>query len=94
MNNVNNIQHFDSFMKINTCEDITSAEFFSLIIHVPIKLTKIRICDLFVIFCFDKPEIRQAESEKWEDGIRREEEQGVPGESCLTCQEKGGIRCG
>lgn len=55
---------------------------------------KIRICDLFVICCFDKPEIRQAESEKWEDGIGREEEQGVPGESCLTCQEKGGIRCG
>ena len=23
MNNVDNIQHFDSFMKINTCEDIT-----------------------------------------------------------------------
>ena len=39
-------------------------------------------------------EIRQAESEKWEDGIGRKEEQGVPGESCLTCQEKGGIRCG
>ena len=23
MNNVDNIQHFDSFLKINTCEDIT-----------------------------------------------------------------------
>lgn len=42
---------------------------------------------------FIESEIREAESKKWSDGFGRQEEQGVPGEGCLTRQKEGGVYC-